>query len=117
MNSDIASGLNWSPDKKFIFLVSSLGPQPVLTEAFDEFENSGSERAENEDKSGPGLDPAVASLPEMRNKEAVALIEARNSVVAAWLWRKFVADTPVAENEILLNPCCAIIPATGTRTG
>lgn len=36
---DIASGLNWSSDKKFIFLVSSLAPQPVMIEPFDEFED------------------------------------------------------------------------------
>jgi hypothetical protein len=57
------------------------------------------------------LDDAVASLPEMREKEAAALVEAPNSVVAAWLWRKFAADTRLASNEILVNPCCVIMPA------
>jgi hypothetical protein len=46
----------------------------------------------------------------MRDKEAAALVEARNSVVAAWLWRQFAANTPLASNEILVNPCCAILP-------
>lgn len=53
----------------------------------------------------------------MRNKEAAALVEAQNSVLAAWLWRKFVADTPAAGKEIPLNPCCAIFPATETPPG
>jgi len=107
---DVASTLNWSLDKKFIFLVSSLAPQSMMIELHDEFEDAGSEQGDNESEAGPILDPAVASLPEMRDKEAAALVEARNSVVAAWLWRKFVTDTPLATNEILLNPCCAIIP-------
>jgi hypothetical protein len=46
----------------------------------------------------------------MRDKEAAALVQARNSVVAAWLWRKFAADTKFAPNEISINPCCAFIP-------
>jgi hypothetical protein len=40
------------------------------------------------------LDGFVATLPEMRDKEAAALVEARNSVVAAWLWRKYAARHP-----------------------
>jgi len=110
---EISSALNWSPEKKFIFLVSSLAPPPVMTEALDEFEDSGSE-SENQNEAGPVLDPAVSSLPEMRDKEAAALVEARNSVLAAWLWQKFVADTPAAGKEILVNPCCGIFAAKET---
>jgi hypothetical protein len=58
----------------------------------------------------PILDQSVTELPEMRDKEAAALIEARNSVVAAWLWRKYAADTRLAGNDILITPCCAIVP-------
>jgi hypothetical protein len=46
----------------------------------------------------------------MRDKEAAALVEARNSVVAAWLWRKYAANTRLAPNEIQIDPCCAFIP-------
>jgi len=56
------------------------------------------------------LDDAVAALPEMRDKEAAALVESGNSVVAAWLWRKFAADTRLAPNEIQIDPCCSFIP-------
>ena len=38
----------------------------------------------------------VAALPEMRDKEAAALVEAPTPVVAAWLWRKFAANTKLA---------------------
>ena len=111
---DIASALNWSPDKKFLFLVSSLSALPVVTDPYAETEETDSDEAVGQDggEVRPVLDDAVACLPEMREKESAALVEARNSVVAAWLWRKFAADTPLAANEILVNPCCAIMPAT-----
>ena len=110
---DIGSGLNWSPDKKFLFLLSSLSAPSPVTELTDEAEETGlDDEAENQDegKVSPILDEMVAQLPEMREKDAAALIEARNSVVAAWLWRKFAAATPLASNGILINPCCGIIP-------
>ena len=56
------------------------------------------------------LDSAVVALPEMREKGASALVKARNSVVAAWLWRKYAADTRLANNEIYISPCCGIVP-------
>ena len=59
----------------------------------------------------PILDETISQLPEMREKESAVLIEARNSVVAAWLWRKFAATTRLASNEIIVGPCCQIIPA------
>jgi hypothetical protein len=110
---DICSGLNWSPDRKFLFLVSSLSAPSVVTDFYDEIEEADSDEAEEQagGKSRPALDAAVARLPEMREKEAVALVEARNSVVAAWLWRKFAETTPLASNEILVNQCCGILPA------
>jgi len=43
------------------------------------------------------------------DKEAAALIEARNSVVAAWLWRRFAADTPLAANHIRIDPWCGAL--------
>jgi len=109
---DTCSALNWSPDKKFLFLVSSLSAPSVVTEQNEGIEETDSDRAEEQDRaeSRPDLDEAVAHLPEMREKEAAALVEARNSVVAAWLWRKFAANTRLASNEILVNPCCAMMP-------
>jgi hypothetical protein len=104
---DVSSGLNWSPDKKFFFLISILSPRPVPVIPAGELE-TGTDENENEGK--PDLDRAVATLPEMRDKEAAVLVEARNSVVAAWLWRKFAADTKLAPNEILIDPCCGFIP-------
>jgi hypothetical protein len=111
---DIRSGLNWSPDKKFFFLVSVLSPRPLPVIPADELESNAPDRDdaddENVDDKEPELDGFVAALPEMRDKDAAALVEARNSVVAAWLWRKFAAGTRLAPNEIQIDPCCSFIP-------
>jgi hypothetical protein len=111
---DIRSGLNWSPDKKFFFLVSVLNPRPAPTYSPDELESDTTvpddASDDNPDDEKPDLDGFVAALPELRDKEAAALVEARNSVVAAWLWRKFAANTRLAPNEIQIDPCCAFIP-------
>jgi hypothetical protein len=111
---DIRSGLNWSPDKKFFFLVSVLSPCPLPAIPADDLESSAPDRDNADDENGndkePELDGFVAALPEMRNKDTAALVEARNSVVAAWLWRKYAADTRLAPNEIQITPCCSLIP-------
>ena len=111
---DIRSGLNWSPDKKFFFLLNALSPHPVPAIYPDELESDAPNRDdagdEREKEEKPELDGFVATLPEMRDKEAAALVEARNSVVAAWLWRKYAADTRLAANEIQITPCCSFIP-------
>lgn len=112
---DIRSGLNWSPDKQFFFLLSVLSSRPAPTIPADDLESdtpdhddSYDENEDNDEK--PDLDENVAALPEMRDKEAVALIQACNSVVAAWLWRKYAADTRLAPNEIQITPCCSFVP-------
>jgi len=111
---DIRSGLNWSPDKKFFFLVSVLSPPPAPAIPADDLESGAPDREVdddgNENEQKPELDGFVATLPEMRDKEAAALVEARNSVVAAWLWRKFSAATRLASNEIQIGPCGSFIP-------
>jgi hypothetical protein len=111
---DIRSGLNWSPDKKFFFLLSVLSPRSSPSIPADELEtdapNHDDASDENPDDEKPDLDGFVATLPEMRDKEAAALVEVRNSVVAAWLWRKYAAGTQLAANEIQIDPCCSFIP-------
>ncbi|HWW03136.1 MAG TPA: hypothetical protein VNZ64_25775 [Candidatus Acidoferrum sp.] len=109
---DIWSGLNWSPTKTFLFLVSVLSSPPTPADPDAEFESGETDSNEaDEDGAGeavPDLDAVIASLPEMREKEAAALVEARNSVVAGWLWRKFAAETRLAANEIQVGQCCGI---------
>jgi hypothetical protein len=114
LTEDTRSGLNWSADKQFLFLVSVLCPPPIPSLVEDDLEENelAAERGESSrQSSGPAMDEAIASLPQMRENEAAALIEARNSVVAAWLWRKFAADTRLVSNEILINACCGIMAA------
>ncbi|HXI71514.1 MAG TPA: hypothetical protein VNN22_14260 [Verrucomicrobiae bacterium] len=103
---DIRDGLNWTPDKKSFFLVSVLSsrPAPVLPADMDE------SAMNNPDDPAEDLDGYIAALPEMKDKEAAVLVEARNSVVAAWLWQKFAAATKLAANEIQISPCCAFVP-------
>lgn len=112
LSEDIRSGLNWSQDKKFFFLLSVLTPRPSQAIPVElEYDARIHDEAadENPDDEKPELDGFVATLPEMRDKEAAALVEARNSVVAASLWRKFSANTPLASNEIQIDPCCSFI--------
>jgi hypothetical protein len=114
LSEDIRSGLNWSPDKKFFFLLSVLSPRPLPIIPADDWESSAPDRDdaddENENEAKPDLDGFVATLPEMRDKEAAVLVEASNSVVAAWLWRKYAADTRLAPNEIQITPGCSFVP-------
>jgi hypothetical protein len=109
---DVRSGLNWSPDKKFFYIVIALSPPPPPpTDPLDEPEagegDQGTAQDGDADAEGEGaLDPAVAALPELRDREAVALVEARNSVVAAWLWRRYAATTKLAQNDIQIESWC-----------
>jgi hypothetical protein len=48
-------------------------------------------------------------FPQAADKEAAALIQARNSVVAAWLWRRYAANTRLAANQIRIDPGCGVI--------
>lgn len=66
---------------------------------------------ENGQQQSDDLDQFVAGLPEMREKEAAALVEARNALVAGWLWRAFLAGTPAEESEISVGQCCALFSA------
>jgi len=49
------------------------------------------------------------TFPQARDKEAAALIQARNSIVAGWLWRRYAASTHLAANEIRIDPMCQVM--------
>lgn len=110
---DICSGLNWSPVRQCLFLVTVLSPPPPPPDPDAEFEEEQTHNPPGADleERTDDLDGFVASLPEMRDKETAALVEARNALVAAFLWRKFVTGTPVAANEIHIGQCCPILSA------
>ena len=111
---DIRSGLNWSVDKQFFFLLSVLVSLPPLRDPLEEPETDAADLAESEDESAEksepiGLSELHTNFPEALDKEAAALIRARNSVVAAWLWRRYAASTRLAANQIRIDPWCGTI--------
>jgi hypothetical protein len=99
---DIRSGLNWAADRKFFFLVSALTPPPPP-------KLPGYETGEEIDD-GEARDDAArladlcGTFPMACDREAAALVQARNSVVAAWLWRTYAAKTPFAAHQIRVDP-------------
>jgi len=104
---DIRSGLNWSLDKTYFFLVSVLSPLPqqqFFEEPLDEPEQRDLQSMDEDED----LEDAGAShhcpCPDVVDKELAVLVRARNSVVAAWLWRKHAAGTPLAGNAIRVTP-------------
>jgi len=101
---DIRSGLNWSSDKQFFFLFSILLPPPTPPSPDAEFEEENSEPGKAEESEELSPEELYATYPDACNKEAVALIRARNSVVAAWLWRRYAANTPLAAHAIRIEP-------------
>jgi hypothetical protein len=106
---DIGSGLNWAEDKQFFFLLSVLSPPPPEPE--DELEEDAPADAQPETADEPGMElvEPEADFPELVEKEVAVLIRARNSAVAAWLWRKYAADTKLAGNQIRIDPWCGVV--------
>jgi hypothetical protein len=83
-------------------------------EPVDEPETDGADLAESADanyeKSEPvGMGELYGIFPQALDKEAAALIRARDSAVAAWLWRRHAANTPLAANSIRIDPWCGAI--------
>jgi len=111
---EVHSGLNWHPAKKFFFILSVLNPPaaPEMppddegmeadTDFIDVADSAGAVRwvAENRDR------PFI----ELVDRELAVIIHARNSVIAAWLWRTQVAGTPRAEMGIRIEPWCGAVP-------
>jgi hypothetical protein len=107
---DIRSGLNWSADRKFFFLVNVL-PSPPPPKPFPAVEAE--ERGETTDEDSEQLDPAKMDELNAIFPETVALIQARNSVIAAWLWRRYAANTRLASNAIRITPFCGTLGEVG----
>jgi hypothetical protein len=113
---EIRSGLNWSSDKKFLFVLSVLSPlvpQDFVDEPETDDPDCGESREETVEKTKPiGIGELYATFPQALDKEAAALIQARNAVVAAWLWRRYAANTRLATNAIRIDPWCGAINLT-----
>lgn len=101
---EVRSGLNWSGDKQFYFLLqvlpSSLPPPAPSYES------------ETQDPEGDGSDePSQAEIEAMNVTlpETAAVIRARNSIAAAWLWRRYAANTTWAGRSIRIAPMCGTL--------
>ena len=111
---DIRSGLNWSADKQFFFILSVLSPPAPPPALMDEPETEDTDQAESSGENSEPFEPIgigelYGTFPQALDKEAAALIRARNSAVAAWLWRRYAANTPLATNSIRIDPWCGAI--------
>ena len=114
---NIRSGLNWSSDRKFFFILSVLSPLAPPPDPLEEPETDAPDPDDPSDeageKSGPmGIGELYTNYPQALDKEAATLIQARNSVVAAWLWRRYAANTRLATNSIRIDPWCGVINLT-----
>jgi hypothetical protein len=114
---DIRSGLNWSADKTYFFLISVLSPPappPEFVEDADEDRRTEEGQDEDVDASAESdLAERVASFPSLAKKELAVVVRARNSIVAAWLWRKYAASTPLARNGIRVDALCDVVGIGG----
>ena len=114
---DIRSGLNWSADKQFFFILSVLSPLMPPAEPVDQPETDAGfadSAEENADEPEPvEIGELYGTFPQALDKEAAALIQARNSVVAAWLWRRYAANTRLAGYQIRIDPWCGVIGLDG----
>ncbi len=111
---DISSGLNWAAEKQFFFLFSVLSPPPPpASEEWEEPEGGNKEDApgseEGAEEPDSGLAEALAEFPQLADKEAAALVRARKSAVAAWLWQKYADETRLAGNQVRIDPWCGVM--------
>jgi hypothetical protein len=107
---DVRSGLNWAEDKQFFFLLSILSPPPpppVASE--DEPEAAAQPPLETGNEASLELEEPETDFPGLVDKEAAVLIRARNSAVAAWLWRRYAIDSKLTGNKIRIDPWCDLL--------
>lgn len=105
---DVRSGLNWSADKQFFYLLTVFSPNPIPMKFQMTPDGQGGEPGEmpEEEAGAAELRHLLTMFPQAAQKEAGAMIQARNSAVAAWLWRRFAANTRLAANPIRIDPWC-----------
>ncbi len=105
---DIRSGLNWT-DKKFFFLLNVLSLPAPPPNPDDELDAGREDPIDSEENSSN--EPSASEIESMNVifPETVALIQARNSVVAAWLWRRYAATTNLNDRAIRIVPLCGTV--------
>jgi hypothetical protein len=111
---DISSGLNWSADKQFFYVISVLKQPAWMQEngvsppAMPDTSKDPIDQDPESDEIEMEPDTQQPATLELAQKEAAAFVRARNSVVAAWLWRKFAVGTQLSHHPILLDPWCGV---------
>ena len=107
---DVRSGLNWSAEKQHFQIVGVLSPPapPPPEYDFEDPSPAGLQAVETNagDVEGFHLNERASAFPELVDKEAAVVVQARNSVVAAWLWRRSAAVTKLARHHIRIDPWC-----------
>jgi hypothetical protein len=113
---DISSGLNWSADKQFFYVISVLKPwmvddpsTPAVDDATSETPAADRDPDSDDIETAEFIESQQPPTLELAEKQTAALVRARNSVVAAWLWRKHAAGTPLAKLPILMDPWCGAV--------
>ena len=101
---DVRSGLNWATDKQFLFLLKTLPlpvppPPPVYEQQIEDVQNEPAEEPGPEE-----IEALNADLPG-----TVAIVQARNAVAAAWLWRKYAENTQWNNHAIRITPLCGTL--------
>ena len=100
---DVRSGLNWSEETQNLFLVSALAP--IVPPPEPDYDNPDAMAADEESDN----QLRQAPFPELAEKQASAVVKARNTVVAAWLWRRHAAQSPLARNAIRVDGWCNVV--------
>jgi hypothetical protein len=117
---DISTGLNWSADKQFFFLIAilALPPVPVFDPEtglpVEKVEPEISEvqtPAEDADEIETCLLETGMDDPTMVDKVAAVVVRARNAAAAIWLWRKYSARGKLVQNPIRLDPWVGVYGA------
>jgi hypothetical protein len=107
---DIRSGLNWSADKTYFFLISVLSPPTTPAEPAEDIELEEADAAHAAHRISMEV---IAAFPQLAEKHLAVIARARNSVVAAWLWRKHAVGTPLARNKIRVDALCDVVEIGG----
>lgn len=99
---EVRSGLNWSTEKNYFFLISVLKP-PAAQPEFVEENSDVLPEEEGADALFGDHSPEDVRLAET---ELAVLVRARNSAIAAWLWWRSAAAAALADNAIQIEPWC-----------
>ena len=110
---DIRGDLNWSADRQFFYLLTALSlPTPPADLTADARLHTSphplEETEDNTEEAAARLSQFLITFPQAADK-AAALVCARNSTVAAWLWYRHIAKSTLTANPIRIDPLCQIV--------